>query len=349
MVYIRSASNISPQATFGQSLPDALAAAPAVHAGNRLRAAEPDYNLYIDAKMIRRMSRVIRMGVAAAMECLQKAGAPDAIITGTAYGCLEDTGIFLRKMIENKEEMLTPTAFIQSTHNTVGAQIALMLKNHGYNNTFVHRGWSFESALLDAVMYLGENQGHTVLAGCVDEITDASHTLLSRFGLYKTGAGSNLDLFSGGTKGTIAGEGAAFFLLTNREDEENLARLEGLTTFYKPQSIGEAAEHIHSFLHAHALDTRDIDLVIMGRNGNRPEDDWYDGVREAAFPTCPVEPYKHLSGEYPTSTGYALWMAAAMLATGIQSPGHVADRPRRILIYNQYQLTHHSLLLVSSC
>ena len=93
------------------------------------------------------MSRIIRMGVAAAMECLQEADVkkPDAIITGTAYGCLEDTGLFLAKMVENNEEMLTPTAFIQSTHNTVGAQVALMLSCHHYNNTFVHRGFSFES------------------------------------------------------------------------------------------------------------------------------------------------------------------------------------------------------------
>jgi 3-oxoacyl-[acyl-carrier-protein] synthase II len=378
MVYIRSTSNISPQATFGQPLPDALAAAPVVHTGNRLRAMEPDYNRFIDAKMMRRMSRVIRMGVAAAMECLQRAGAaaangsparagaPDAIITGTAYGCLEDTGIFLQRMIENNEEMLTPTAFIQSTHNTVGAQIALMLKNHGYNNTFVHRGWSFESALLDAFMYLGENEGHNVLVGGLDEVTEASHTLLSRFGLYKAGAGSNLDLFTSATKGTIAGEGAAFFLLTNREAKENLARLDGLTTFYKPQSVTEAAEHILAFLHSHELDIRDINLVITGRNGNIGEDRWYDAIREAVFPACPVEPYKHLSGEYPTSVGYALWMAAGMVAsqgvvtelvastgvvTGLAAAdkGLPADRLRRILIYNQYQQTHHSLLLVSSC
>ena len=99
------------------------------------------------------MSRIIKMGVRR-MECLKEAGVenPGAIITGTAYGCLADTESFLTKMVENKEELLTPTAFIQSTHNTVGAQIALMLKCHNYNNTFVHRGFSFENALLDAII-----------------------------------------------------------------------------------------------------------------------------------------------------------------------------------------------------
>ncbi len=46
---------------------------------------------------------------------------PGAIITGTALGCLEDTVTFLTRMIELNEELLPPTAFIQSTHNTVAA------------------------------------------------------------------------------------------------------------------------------------------------------------------------------------------------------------------------------------
>src|SRR5690606_5551866 len=117
---------------------------------------DPDYKQWIDVKQIRRMSRVVKMGVAAANLSLEAAGltAPDAIITGTAYGCLDDTGVFLKKMVEQQEEMLTPTAFIQSTHNTVAGQIALLLQCHGYNNTFVNRGFSFENALLDAMMIL---------------------------------------------------------------------------------------------------------------------------------------------------------------------------------------------------
>ena len=120
-MYIRATGNISPQKTFGhQPLVEAVE-----YTGNRLTCIEPDYKNFIDPKQIRRMSRIIRMGVAAAMECLQEAAvkAPDAIVTGTAYGCLEDTNSFLSKMVEFNEELLTPTAFIQSTHNTIGAQI----------------------------------------------------------------------------------------------------------------------------------------------------------------------------------------------------------------------------------
>ena len=114
------------------------------------------------------------MGVAAAFGCLNEAGCemPEAIITGTAYGCLEDTGVFLSKMVEQHEELLSPTAFIQSTHNTVGAQIALMLRCRNYNNTFVHRGLSFESALLDAMLLMQEQTVSNALVGGVDAIRE---------------------------------------------------------------------------------------------------------------------------------------------------------------------------------
>lgn len=349
--FIRATGNISPQQTFGHG--------PMLHeivsqTGNRLRCTEPDYLKYIDAKAIRRMSRIIKMGVAAAMDCLQEAGVqnPDAIVMGTAYGCLDDTGIFLKRMAEQNEEMLTPTAFIQSTHNTIGAQVALLLQCHNYNNTFVHRGFSFESALLDAMMLLEEDAAATVLAGAADEITDYSHAILSRFGLYKTGAVSNTSLFSHSSKGTIAGEGAAFFLLCKEASANDYAALDAVHTFYKPRSNQEVQAQVLDFLRAASLTPADIDLVIIGRNGDAAADAVYAGLVEAAFSGHTVAHYKQFSGEYPTSTAFALWMAASILqqqkipaALGIASP----KRLQRILIYNHYQNIHHSLMLVSAC
>src|ERR1700753_1685009 len=130
-MYIRSAACISAQKTFGDA---DLLTEPVAYNDMRLRAIEPDYSAYIDPKQIRRMSHVIKMGVAAARECLQQGDTalPDAIITGTAYGCLEDTVSFLTRMIEMNEELLPPTAFIQSTQNTVAAQIALMPQCQAY-------------------------------------------------------------------------------------------------------------------------------------------------------------------------------------------------------------------------
>src|ERR1700712_1574232 len=166
------------------------------------------------------MGHIIKMGVAAAKDCLNKANIemPGAIITGTALGCMEDTITFLTRIVEEHEELLPPTAFIQSTHNTVAAQIALMLKCHGYNNTFVHKGISFESALLDAVMLLKEGDADNILVGGTEEMTDTAFKILTRLGLYKRWPLSNLDLIKTKSNGTIGGEGATFFVLTNKNN-----------------------------------------------------------------------------------------------------------------------------------
>src|ERR1700712_3432973 len=130
--FLRSIASISPQ----QSLePDLFFRERIKTANNYFKSIEPDYSQLIDSKSIRRMSRIVKMGVTAALTCLKTAAVenPAAIITATAYGCLEDSSSFLRRMIEFNETMLSPTAFIQSTHNTVGAQIALLIKSHNYN------------------------------------------------------------------------------------------------------------------------------------------------------------------------------------------------------------------------
>jgi 3-oxoacyl-[acyl-carrier-protein] synthase II len=353
-IYIRAASALSPQKTFGRApihaTPDqtpssevlAFLADPVVAAGNRLTCIEPDYRGRVDPALIRRMSRIIKMGVATAGECLHEAGVenPDAIITGTAYGCLADTILFLTRIIEGKEGMLTPTAFIQSTHNTVGGQIALMLKCHGYNNTFVHRGFSFESALLDATMLLQEKEATHVLAGGIDEITDTSHAILSRFGLYKR---------------SPAGEGAAFFLLSSAPGAGAYAKLDGLTTFYKPKDSEEIGRHIDSFLTRHSTRMKDVDLIITGNNGYGKGDAIYQQAERSVFGDCASIPYKHLCGEYPTSTSFALWLATQIVRSGhlpsgpLSAPRPVSAPVKKILIYNQYVGIHHSLILLSAC
>ncbi len=106
-----------------------------------------------------------------------------------------------------------------------------MLKCHNYNNTFVHRGFSFESALLDAITLVNDGEANDVLVGGVDEITNASHTILSRFGLYRNEPVSNTQIFENPGKGTIDGEGASFFLLSKQSSAKDYAQLKGLLQF----------------------------------------------------------------------------------------------------------------------
>lgn len=352
-IYIRASACVSPQKTFGD---DSFLNEPVEYNATRLKAIEPDYTRFIDVKSIRRMSHVIKMGVAAAKECLDLGNVemPGAIITGTALGCLEDTLTFMNRMIEMDEQMLPPTAFIQSTHNTVAAQIALLLKCHNYNNTFVHKGISFESAMLDAIMLLREQEANDILVGGVEEMTDASYKVLSRLGLFKRWPLSNFELYNTSTNGTIGGEGAAFFLLTDKKSNDNLAGLDGIETFYGVTDPAEIENRINLFLLRHKVALGDIDLVINGRNGDVKNDAVYDSLNNSIFKTASLASYKHLCGEYPVSSSFALWIAANILkkqtvpATIKQREVNEAS-PKKILIYNHYLNTYHSLMLVSAC
>ena len=134
---------------------------------------EPDYSQFLNPATTRRMSRMIKMGLCASKICLSDSGIeqPDAIITGTGLGCIEDTDKFLNIIIDLNEQFLAPTSFIQSTHNTISAQIALSLKNHNYNFTYVHGAFSFESALQDSLMLIQEQSAENVLLGGIEEMT----------------------------------------------------------------------------------------------------------------------------------------------------------------------------------
>jgi len=349
-VYIKSATAISPQQTFSGNLPEELN----VVAGNRLTCIEPDYKEYIDAIARRRMSRIIKMGVAAALKCLKEAKIeqPGAIITATGLGCLTDTEIFMNSLLENNESLTSPTAFIQSTFNTIGAQIALMLKNHNYNFTYVHRGFSFESALLDAMMQINNDESSDILVGGIDELTDTSYAIMRRMGFWKTRLADNKGLYGTSTKGSIAGEGSTFFVLSKQQSSQDDTRITGIRTFYKPTGNEAIEKRISGFLTDQKLKPSDIDLVIMGNSGDYKLDEPYRFLQHNLFSALPTTCFKHLCGEYQTASAFALWLGDYIMKKGNIPTAFLSDRIAvnqtfgRILIYNHYGNINHSLMLL---
>ncbi|MCX6297400.1 MAG: beta-ketoacyl synthase chain length factor, partial [Bacteroidetes bacterium] len=228
--YISGLGIVSPQKTFDTN--DFLSEV-VEHNSKSLNCIEPSYKELLNPTLARRMSRIIKMSIAASTVCLRdaKIEIPDAIMTGTALGCLEDTEKFLLAIIENEEQFLTPTSFIQSTHNTVSAQIALQLKCMNYNFTYVHKGFSFESAVLDGLMTLAEGESKNVLVGGHDEMTEKFYRVCDLIGYWKKEESvPSLELFQSKTNGSIAGEGAAFFMLSHERTENCYAKLQGIKT-----------------------------------------------------------------------------------------------------------------------
>ena len=141
---------------------------------------------YVKPLEARRMGKIMKSSLLSSLQALQQAGieVPDAIITATALGCLENSEALLNQLKEEGEVMLKPTHFMQSTHNTIGSNIAIRLKCHGYNTTYTHGQQSLEWALRDARLLLQSGKAKSVLVGLHDETTPLYRSLMEQVGVH---------------------------------------------------------------------------------------------------------------------------------------------------------------------
>ncbi|MCM4169027.1 3-oxoacyl-[acyl-carrier-protein] synthase 2 [Arenibacter antarcticus] len=351
-VYINGIGSISAQKTFDNK--EFLEEITPYH-DHVIAAVEPNYKDYIPPAAARRMAKGIKMGVVAAQIAMDEAGLDkvDAIITGTGMGCVRDSEKFVSAILDNKEQFLTPTSFIQSTHNTVAGQIALGINCKGYNFTYVHSSISFESALLDALMQLQAQEAETILIGGVDESgkhTNAIHHLIKHIKQEKVDFSK---LLESKTEGSVFGEGANFFALSNSKQRNSYAQVLDVRTFNTlPKS--QLVEKLMEFLLDNKLQLDDIDIVICGHNGDVTYDQYYRELTSSAFKNTQQAYYKHLSGEFNTASAFGFWLAAKIIKSQhipeIITLNRVKDTGfKTVLLYNQYRGENHSFTLLCKC
>ncbi|MGB8705488.1 MAG: beta-ketoacyl synthase chain length factor, partial [Gillisia sp.] len=278
-IYINGIGSISaqaPEVPFSQD--------PMRFSENIFPAMNQEYKKYIPAMQLRRMSSIVKMGVTAAKMALNEAGAenPSAIITATGEGSKQDTEKFLEMVLSQHEKMLSPTAFIQSTHNTLGGQIALHFGCTAYNLTYTHGSCSLEWALLDGMLNFSEKDSGVVLVGGADEISPTISSFSYLNNRLKENQISNLDLFQRKTPGTIASEGAHFFALSSEKTPHSYARLLDVEIF-QADSDTEVDEKIQHFLNKNHLGTEEIEMLLLGKNGDSRFDHFYEFLQEGTF------------------------------------------------------------------
>lgn len=320
-----------------------------------LPVSEPDYKEFIPPAAGRRMAKVVKNGVAASARALKEAGIenPDAIITGTGLGCSTDSEKFLKAILDNNEEFLTPTSFIQSTHNTVGAQIALGLQCKAYNFTYVNGAVSFESSLIDAQMQIAAGEAIDILVGGIEESAENTVKFMQLSGAIKAPQEAPYLLLESESKGAVHSEGATFFVLSANKQESTYAELNDVL-IYNSMKQDEVADSILSFLKKNNLDVADLDAVVLGNNGDVEFDGYYTGLAEGLFKDMPQAYYKHLSGEFNTASAFGLWVASKIVKTQqlpeiISINGIVKPEYKNVLLYNQYRGLDHSFILISKC
>ncbi len=334
-LYINGTGIISAQGNNGDD--SFLTSAPSYNT-DQLLVVEPDYKDAIPPMQLRRMSKVIRMGIGASGICMKHAVVEktDALSVGTALGCLSDTEQFLTKMVAQDEQMLTPTSFIQSTHNTVAGQIALLSGCHGHNLTYVHRGHSFEHAVINAQLYLDEHPNETVLAGGIDELTETTKNLLQAGNVYRKVNATPRDITRSNSLGTIGGEGASFFLLSGEPDTKSHLRIKDVAIFTTTDKK-VALNKLNLFIEKLRIPIQEIDLVMLGINGDERNRAFYEALQGKIFSKTSQGTFKHLCGEYPTASAFGLGLISHIV-TGNTIPDFV-------LLNHQPQKLKHILLI----
>jgi 3-oxoacyl-[acyl-carrier-protein] synthase II len=349
--WIRSNGIISPQLTYTAGVfPETVCEV----VSDRLSCLEPDYRELINPVLLRRMPRIIKMGLASAKLCIDRAGGviPGGIIVGTGLGCLDNLEKFLLEMLEKDEKITTVLPFINSTHNAVAAQVSMLLKNQSYSTTWCHRGFSFESALLDALMLINEKKASDVMVGGIDENTADFHRLHGYLNAWKKPV-SNLDLLTGNSEGSISGEGSAFFILSDEKGPGKVS-VDGVRFFLSAENddYNEVLEEGSSFLLEKGFLPGDIDVFMPGLNGDSLTDGVYHLMYESLFAGKPVACWKHLCGEYYTSTAFAFWLASEILDKQKIPETAMFNKKttgllRSILIYNRTGKKEHSFILLT--
>lgn len=313
----------------------------------------PVYKEFIPPVAIRRMAKGVKNGIVASTFALREAKLEtvDAIITGTGMGCIEDSDKFLKSILDNDEQFLTPTSFIQSTHNTVGGQIALGLQCKAYNLTYVNGSVSFESALYDAKMMIEEGEASSILVGGIDETAEYTASLFQLAGIVKEENQSPYSVLESTTKGVVLGEGATFFVLENEIKENTIAEILDIE-IYNKLDVAEVEDRIVFFLASNGLEIKDIDAVLLGYNGDVESDLYYKELSDITFVNTPQVYYKHLSGEYDTASAFGLWVGAKIIQTQnipdiIKLNGLDKQAYKTVILYNQRNGIDHSFTLIS--
>lgn len=299
----------------------------------------------IDSKILspnsaRRMSKAVKMGIICAMEALQQIDRSelDGILVGSGKGCLIDSDKFLQSIVVQQEEFLSPTAFIQSTHNTVAGQIALLIKNTGYNMTYSQGRVSFESTVFDAYLQLVLNERKTLLVGAVDELSDIS------IDISESIANTTDQPITTGIPRT---EGAGFFIFSNQKNQHTLGELVDMVIYHPTEELRPESQ-LAAFLKKNKLSAEQLDLVIYGSAKPEPPSE----MEAEAFNDLAKINYQSQIGYFDTDVVFAFDFALKQLNNqtfrSMESPTeNKISAFQHVLICNFGD--QNSLMLLSRC
>ena len=308
-----------------------------------VRSTDPSFKEYVSPIEARRMGKILKRAIATSKDALKasRLETVDAIVTGTGYGCIENTEFFLDALTRDGEQLLKPTYFMQSTHNTISSLVAIQTKNHGYNATYAHKGISFDSALHDAWLQLRLGKIGSALVGGHDEMTKTFYHILKKGGVM-------------GKDDERCGESAVSVVLSSHGEGDSLCRLTGFKMLHQP-CLNTLMDAVATMLQEAGKSLADIDYILTGLSGDHQSDAAYLEECKTLFGDKFLLRYKHLFGESFTASGLGFYVAAQCLKSGripaslFVNAAEVTDlEPKVILLYNRSDGQNVSLTLLEA-
>ncbi|MCE1229361.1 MAG: beta-ketoacyl synthase chain length factor [Firmicutes bacterium] len=250
------------------------------------------------ARTLRRMDSFSRLALLGAHLALEDAGLEPkgqdglGLIIASGHGATVTTAHALLDSMLAGDAFTSPIHFANSMHNACAANISLLMGATGPNLTVSQFDLSVPSALLTAHRWLREGRVERLLFGAVDEHSD----LLEH--LWRRQRGESQDPMrplATRVESARPGEGAAFFLLSTKEETAPVyAAFESVT-------VGRGAPVIPS-----------SPLRVLGADGRVELGKTYGAMAEGARIACFTPHY----GSFPASPAFDMAAAALMLRRG---------------------------------
>jgi 3-oxoacyl-[acyl-carrier-protein] synthase II len=269
-------------------------------------------------KKIRRSDKLSKMSVLAAVDALADSGIKDiaqkklGIILTTAYGPQVTTFNFLDDILDHGDAAVSPTIFSNSVHNAAASYIAMSLNIQGPTMTITQFQFSFQSGLQLAQAWLDQGRCDYVLAGAVDQYGDvlgyvADHKLT-------TAKDGKIRPFTFKPTCQVPGEGAAFFLLGNKNEGNAYCGVNAIHTNVDP-------DH-----------DRSVDINIIDADGMMPDESAYLPSLSKDIPTAAYSP---LFGSMMVGSAFNVAAGALMMKQQRRYATPVQDNPHTIRLLTE--------------
>jgi 3-oxoacyl-[acyl-carrier-protein] synthase II len=292
---------------FGSSAEELRAAlAGPAPGGSALRAETARLEEFIPRRELRRVDHFSRLALLGAHLALRDAGGIEGprdrlgVVLATGYGPTATTFGFLDSIIDGGDPCASPTHFSNSVHNAAAAHVSIFLGITGPSLTVSQFELSAASALLTGRQWLAEGRVDAVLFGAVDEHCDVLGYCWERyFGPPGEDPAAHPEPLNLGRQSAVAGEGAAFLLLT-RDDGP-------------PAPYGTIAGVELGTRRRSSLPLPEGAVALLGADGHRRCAGRYRRLVPAGTTVAACAP---AFGSTPAGAGFDVAVAALTLAEG---------------------------------